>query len=495
MRPQQALTAQIQRVIRPAQGSASMPRKACNVGVEELKQLVEDHVVNLSPLCFSSASSSIEAVHSLHCTFFSFLLKRADALSQEVVQQALPDRFTKVQKRTCATHLCVAYSDLLQKKRNRKRYTGEARKSVYKILFAEDAPASAVEPPSTPPSRRLRRKSSWPPLEWEMDVAGQTGAAAESVQSSPATVASSTGAVAQQSVAVDLLSYSKSLTSLAPVSPVKGMRASAGSFVELPSWWDSKEKKMCLLCPASGEKVYGEVEAGTTGYLVCTWPDGSKQTTSVSNLAKTALTAEEARAQAAAVVLKKPAAAELLKKPAAAEVLKKPAAAEVLKKPAAAAGAVAPAAAEGLAVALAAAEGLAVAPAAAEGFEESPGAAPAPAAFDAEPPALPALSPAARGGRKRKAEGLEDVLRFEHREIGAIKTYMGRDKAYIEYRAADGRWLSVVNFAKGQCGGQHKDFCRRVFLELTRQPGWKKPEAIALKTQLIAGLQEAVDVE
>ena len=146
-------------------------------------------------------------------------------------------------------------------------------------------------------------------------------------------------------------------------------------------------------------------------------------------------------------------------------------------------------------MALAAAEGLAVAPAAAEGFEESPSAAPAPAAFDAEPPALPALSPAARGGRKRKAEGLEDVLRFEHREIGAIKTYMGRDKAYIEYRAADGRWLSVVNFAKGQCGGQHKDFCRRVFAELTRQPGWKKPEAKALKTQLIAGLQEAVDVE
>ena len=198
MRPQQALTAQIQRVIRPAQGSASMPRKACNIGVEELKQLVEDHVVNLSPLCFSSASGSIEAVHSLHCTFFSFLLKRADALSQEVVQQALPERFTKVQKRTCATHLCVAYSDLLQKKRNRKRYTGSVRKSVYRILFdaldSEDRPAS--KPPGTPPPRRLRRKSSWPPLEWEMDVAGQTGAAAESVQSSPATVASSTGAVA-----------------------------------------------------------------------------------------------------------------------------------------------------------------------------------------------------------------------------------------------------------------------------------------------------------
>ena len=43
------------------------------------------------------------------------------------------------------THLCVANSDLLQKKRNRKRYTGSARKSVYRILFdALDNPLTRI---------------------------------------------------------------------------------------------------------------------------------------------------------------------------------------------------------------------------------------------------------------------------------------------------------------------------------------------------------------
>ena len=44
-------------------------------------------------------------------------------------------------------------------------------------------------------------------------------------------------------------------------------------------------KKMAVQVPGSTSQCYGDVVAGPDGFLIVTWPDGTKQDSEVSNLA------------------------------------------------------------------------------------------------------------------------------------------------------------------------------------------------------------------
>ena len=440
-----------------------MPKTGCSLDPEVLKELLQDHAHALNPLSFSS-SAGWEAVHNKYCSFFALLLEKTRSLNKDCCKLALPERFSKSQKEACAGHLVAAFSDLLRKQRNHQRYSTEPRKSVYRVLFKVPQKEKEQEPPQTPP-RRLKRKTSWPPVDLQSELAVEVvadGTPAEEIVSSPGTVASSNAN--EPAAAVELIAYSKTLANsgaAAPVSPVQGTEV-AVPFNELPAWWDSRELKMCTLCPRTGNKVFGEVALGAKGFLDCTWPDGSRLQTSVSNLAL-AMSADGPQEATEVLQAGKPAA---LKRPAAAQ----------RGKPAAAPTALA-AAAPNL---LAAAEGAAVAPAPAvllHAQAEDAGAA----------AASSLLEPAAKKGKKAAKPGVEPVLRLQHPLFGPCQTYRGPDKAYIQYRdGATGRWLSVVNFSKGPCRDNHKDFCTKVFAAL---PGFgSMSSATEMKDQLIAAL-------
>ena len=79
--------------------------------------------------------------------------------------------------------------------------------------------------------------------------------------------------------------------------------------------------------------------------------------------------------------------------------------------------------------------------------------------------------------------GLEDPRHQDSPELGKVKTYMGPDKAYIQYRADDNSWRSVTNFAKTASGGAHKQHCLAVWHQL-RKPGFSSTKAEELKQAL-----------
>ena len=78
------------------------------------------------------------------------------------------------------------------------------------------------------------------------------------------------------------------------------------NYASLPSWFNSKERKMQLEWPP-GNTVFGEVQPGPRGYLMVQWPDGSVYESDISNLALSAQI--EVMKKPAAAVRKRPAAA------------------------------------------------------------------------------------------------------------------------------------------------------------------------------------------
>ena len=79
--------------------------------------------------------------------------------------------------------------------------------------------------------------------------------------------------------------------------------------------------------------------------------------------------------------------------------------------------------------------------------------------------------------------GLEPVLHQDSPELGKVKTYMGKDKAYIQYLADGNRWTSVTNIAKTASAGAHKQHCLAIWHQLGK-PGFNSTRAEELKQAL-----------
>ena len=79
--------------------------------------------------------------------------------------------------------------------------------------------------------------------------------------------------------------------------------------------------------------------------------------------------------------------------------------------------------------------------------------------------------------------GVEPVLRQDSPEHGQLRTYMGPDKAYIQYQADNKIWRSISNFAKTASASAHKQHCLAVWHQL-RKPGFNSTKAEELKQLL-----------
>ena len=434
-----------------------MPRLATAISAENLKVMMEDYIVCvLHPMSFSNVDGVWDTVHATHAPFFTALLRETPALNEKVVQDALPQKkFSKAQKMACSKHLCAAFSDLLAKRRNRRRYKGEARKDIYRIIFAEDlAEDSAVSPAkgteveqvnafNTPPRKRISRKSSFS----EMVCVPESAGTVLSSNSPGSRVAMQLGSPE----ATELVSYGQAL------QQQQRPAAEKIDFAALPSWWDSEARGMRVLVPNSADTVLSKAVAGPNGFILAEWPDGTVQETSVSNLALSAPSAEQIAEQIAeqrAATKKRPEAAPTCKPAAAGSAL--------LRRPSAAASAV-----------------PAVSPAkgtlAAEAEKATP----------KQKQGQKRKQPSKTGERKR-GEGVEPVLYAQHPKLGDCKTYMGPDKAYVQYWSAEkNSWKSVVNLAAGASKGRHRAFCRTIFNRLRVDADFSLLAAEALKKELL----------
>ena len=223
---------------------------------------------------------------------------------------------------------------------------------------------------------------------------------------------------------------------------------------------------MAVQVPGSSNKpAYGSVVAGPNGFLIVTWPDGTKQETEVSNLALTVAAAEKNKP----AVLKRPAAAKKVKATGPdGEALSE-------AEPELPSASAADDAAEGQTRKRAKASCAAVVPAASA-------AVPAPAASSAVPaPAAASYSePLPRNADKHP------VLKQESPEFGTCRTFRGRDKSYIQYYDEDcNRWVSVVNFTGQQVRFRHNECLMHVWRRL-REPGFGEAEVAELKKFLVA---------
>ena len=435
-----------------------MPRLATAISAENLKVMMEDYIVCvLHPMSFSNVDGVWDTVHATHAPFFTALLRETPALNEKVVQDALPQKkFSKAQRMACSKHLCAAFSDLLAKRRNRRRYKGEARKDIYRIIFAEDlAEDSAVSPAkgteveqvnafNTPPRKRICRKSSFNEMVCVPESAGTVLSSNSPASRVAMQVDSPAGAEGKE-----LVSFGRALQPAAEKI----------EFAALPSWWDAQARGMRVLVPHSADAVLSKAVAGPNGFILAEWPDGTVQETSVSNLALSAPSAEQIAEQIAeqrAATKKRPGAALTCKPAAAGSAL--------LRRPSAAASAV-PAA---VPAAVSPAEGALAAEA------------------EKAAPKQQQRKQLSKTGERKRGEGVEPVLYAQHPKLGDCKTYMGPDKAYVQYWSAEkNSWKSVVNLAAGASKGRHRAFCRTIFNRLRVDADFSLLAAEALKKELL----------
>ena len=70
-------------------------------------------------------------------------------------------------------------------------------------------------------------------------------------------------------------------------------------------------------------------------------------------------------------------------------------------------------------------------------------------------------------------------------ELGAVRTYMGPLKAYIQRYDEDSHaWKSVANFFKGLCNNLHKHYCKVVWDRLANE-GLDQEKVNDLKQRMI----------
>ena len=99
----------------------------------------------------------------------------------------------------------------------------------------------------------------------------------------------------------------------------------------------------------------------------------------------------------------------------------------------------------------------------------------------------PSSVPAGSEPKRRRTEGNEEPLHGHSEMLGAIKTYMGPDKAYVQYwDEAASRWVSVANLAKAATKGRHKEFCKEMWAKLCSDPVFGQEQANELKKQMLA---------
>ena len=218
-------------------------------------------------------------------------------------------------------------------------------------------------------------------------------------------------------------------------------------------------KKMAVQVPGSTSKCYGDVTAGPDGYLIVTWPDGTKQNSEVSNLAVVV-----AKEESVKKVLKRPAAAKQAAQkkstgPDGEALSEQEQEQESLKKPR---------------VLESSAEEQPLVPPSAEP-ERS-----APAVYS---------EPLARNADKHP------VLKLQSPVFGVCKTYRGPDKAYIQYWDEGGkRWVSVVNFTGQQVRFRHNE-CLMIVWGRLLTPRFGQAEVNHLKKYLLEYGPEGLDVD
>ena len=220
-----------------------------------------------------------EAIHSKWAPLFKSILQFTRSLTAKVVQDAIIVKNLSVsEKRLLSQNLLAAFSDLLKKLRNAQRPSHVQRnlprpEGVYAMIFE-----GLLEP--------------------EAELGSCSESEVEVVQTSD----TSFNLLDLQSV--PSADPPQPLIPAEPAVEVQSSQEAAINYRLLPSWWDSEAEKMAVQVPGSTAVVHGEVEPGPDGFLLVTWPDGSRQDTEVSNLA-IAVAKEKKKA-----VLKRPAAAK-----------------------------------------------------------------------------------------------------------------------------------------------------------------------------------------
>ena len=220
-----------------------------------------------------------EAIHSKWAPLFKSILQFTRSLTAKVVQDAIIVKNLSVsEKRLLSQNLLAAFSDLLKKLRNAQRPSHVQRnlprpEGVYAMIFE-----GLLEP--------------------EAELGSCSESEVEVVQTSDAPF----NLLDLQSV--PSADPPQPLIPAEPAVEVQSSQEAAINYRLLPSWWDSEAEKMAVQVPGSTAVVHGEVEPGPDGFLLVTWPDGSRQDTEVSNLA-IAVATEKKKA-----VLKRPAAAK-----------------------------------------------------------------------------------------------------------------------------------------------------------------------------------------
>jgi chemotaxis protein histidine kinase CheA len=375
-------------------------RPGCEIEADELKDLFYQYCGRLEPDSFSS--SCLTSVHSRYAVFFKALLACTRALKEQVVKDALPQRFSAQQRRTCAKNLGAAFSDLLLKARNYIR-KGRVPKpaGVYEDIFAQLEASSETQAASDecPVSQNTEVIADASPPEPELELAVDSPPrplyALEAVER-PAELA-------RQSSVTEVLSSQE----------CQQEENNDFDYTSLPSWWDANRRQMAVQVPGGHELRYANVTPGPRGFLLAKWPDGTEQETEVSNIV--ARLVDEKLPGSPSKPLKRPAAAA--------------AGTSAVKRPAAAAA--------------------------------QASAAKRPAAAAAAPAAAPAARPAAAADGREEVIRVQSP-HFGHCKsfMNNQKAYIQY------WDAGAKRWPSVVNLAAQQCRHRHKDFLRQFLARL-----------------------------
>ena len=500
----------------PVDGKQSVGRPPCEISVADLQELLHEHVGRrVDTSTFAGVDPA--DVHSRHRNFFKALMQHTRALSKFVVKPALPSSMSVGQKEVVAGQLMAAFSDLLRKDRHgtrasetyeevlnvtdkKKAWTTKSQLSAcsdlveqssqepFQNLVIPASPAKAGDPEEVESSQEsMQTLDSFSPDSDEIHEALRDEKTDDEHRKQFLERAGSSPTEVRTSL-VEVIAH------VSPDTGVASAAASAPKYSSLPSWFNSRALKMQLEWPL-GNQVLGDVAVGPRGFLMVTWPDGSIYESEISNLA-------------------------LSVPPEEPKVLKKPAAA-VRRRPAAASAHTADVEEAEAEEGAAAAEededddedtlpfpGLRDAPVEAEAELEEPEAESETQAEKAEAEleeaeesefreeaepvdwlsqqatlaadalaAVPAAALAALG------PGREDPLHQVSPVFGALRTYMGPDKAYIQYHAEDGRWLSVANLSKVACSHNHKQHCLAIWYQCS-QPGFNLESAERLKLAL-----------
>ena len=426
-------------------------RPGCTLDVDELREVFEQH--GLQQLKAGSFQAvNVCTVHSEHAALFKTLLGLTRVLNSKLVAQALPtNKLTSEQKQIVSKSMCHAFSDLLTKQRNFQRHGYVPRPAgIYDVIFAgckrdsrylyddeEASDAEAVEADSRAeaPRNLLQRHCSISDAEEPVNLLELGGSSA------PSTAQSLLG------------------------EPLQSLEIQSSQEVVdyhlLPHWWDGREEKMAVQVPGCSLPTYGSVATGHAGFLIVTWPDGTKQNTEVSNLALAV--AAETKNKASHTFLKRPAAA-----PKKAAVRAPGLDGETLSE-------------HEPEVPSSSAEGPRKK---AKPTRQGQGALPEVAAVLAV--AVPLTRVAAPSAPLPRDADKHPVLRQESPVFGPCKTYRGPDKSYIQYYDPEGkRWVSVVNFTGQQVRFRHNECLMNVWGKL-REPGFGTEEVAVLKKFLLA---------